>query len=126
MPIRFLKLLKLGPALKWVAGGAAVLAMLAGGAWVYYSWKTGQLESQVIEMRDSRDRWKDAARSHESRAEKMEQQYRQARQAVRDLEQELSAQEAHYDQLREQIRQAPDEDDGPVAPVLRDTLEALQ
>ncbi|WP_028574344.1 hypothetical protein [Desulfonatronovibrio hydrogenovorans] len=123
MPIRFLKL---GPALKWVTGGTAVLAMLAGGAWAYHSWKTGQLESQVIEIRDSRDRWKDAARSHESRAEKMEQQYKQARQSVRDLEQELSAQEAHYESLREQIRQAPDEEDGPVAPVLRDTLEALQ
>ncbi|WP_085919076.1 hypothetical protein [Halomonas sp. CSM-2] len=49
----------------------------------------------------------------------------EAEEAVKALQAELIEQAADYQPIRQRIEDAPDTDDGPVAPVLRDTLERL-
>lgn len=45
--------------------------------------------------------------------------------AVQALQEELAEQAEDYDALRQRIQRSPASEDGPVAPVLRDTLERL-
>ncbi|MCS4503878.1 hypothetical protein NYO91_07280 [Arhodomonas aquaeolei] len=120
-----------GTAMKWVAG-AAIAVLLGGGAWLYHGWQVSRLEaavaaaeSDLADMRDNRDQWRASAGRWEERAKRLEAERDAAREAQQALRAELDEREADYEALRERIANAPDEDDGPVAPVLRDTLEAL-
>lgn len=54
-----------------------------------------------------------------------ERQRRASEAEIKALQEALAEQAASYDDLRQRIRRAPASDNGPVAPVLRDTLERL-
>ncbi|WP_417862403.1 hypothetical protein [Vreelandella venusta] len=54
-----------------------------------------------------------------------QQRYRLAEADIKALQEELAEQAQDYQALRQRIQRSPASDDGPVAPVLRDTLERL-
>jgi|GEM_PF-3479887 len=54
-----------------------------------------------------------------------QQRYRLAEADIKALQEELAEQAQDYQALRQRIQRSPASDDGPVAPVLRDTLEHL-
>lgn len=54
-----------------------------------------------------------------------QQRYRLAETDIKALQEELAEQAQDYQALRQRIQRSPASDDGPVAPVLRDTLERL-
>ena len=98
-------------------------------------WKTGREaylmtelkheRSALQQMTDQRDEWKREATATASQLDDAERQRRAAEADIKALQEELAAQAESYDALRQRIRRAPASDDGPVAPVLRSTLEAL-
>lgn len=55
----------------------------------------------------------------------VQQRYRLAEADIKALQEELAEQAEDYQALRQRIQRSPPSDDGPVAPVLRSTLEAL-
>lgn len=55
----------------------------------------------------------------------VQQRYHLAEADIKALQEELAEQSEDYDALRQRIQRSPASDDGPVAPVLRDTLERL-
>ncbi|MGO2242093.1 MAG: hypothetical protein ACTH5D_10090 [Halomonas sp.] len=98
-------------------------------------WKTWQASdlanelalerSALSEMTDKRDAWQLEANEVADKLDEAEQRYRDAEAAVQALQDELAEQAEDYESLRQRIQRSPASDDGPVAPVLRDTLESL-
>lgn len=83
------------------------------------------LTSERDQMASERDQWQDRAEQREADLVRVEQQRLRAEASVRALQKRLSGLNEEYEQLQRRIRQAPAADDGPVAPVLINTLEAL-
>lgn len=117
------------PGRVWAFLAAVALALVVGG-WLWLdrarlAAERDAAETELTQMADSRDAWR--ARAHQAQADRdaAQQRRRQAEAAVAELQEELAADAADYRELRQRIRQAPDEDDGPVAPVLRQALEDL-
>lgn len=108
---------------------ALVVALVLGGWQFLRARHLDQMltiETQALEaMTGNRDRWQ--ANAHQVLEELAEQRQRarQAEAAVAELMATLESTHADYQALERQVRQAPAEDDGPVAPVLRQALEAL-
>ncbi|WP_144981138.1 hypothetical protein [Halomonas sp. C22] len=112
-----------------------VISILFVAASIGFAWKAWQVNNLVNEltlersalsqMTDQRDEWLREATEVADQLDEAEQRYRDAEAAVQALQEELAAQAESYDDLRQRIRRAPASDNGPVAPVLRDTLERL-
>ena len=128
MPLRLF-----GGALARVMGSGTAIALIVGaGAWLYHGWQTGRLQSAIqdkqvtiTELRTERDQWRASAQSHQQRAARQEALRKAADSSVRQLQAVLAEREQSYQAERERLRDSPVEDDGPVAPVLRETLEGL-
>ncbi|TGG92517.1 hypothetical protein E4656_13685 [Natronospirillum operosum] len=142
MPVRLLG----GALVKWLGGGTIVAVVLGGVGFLYHGYQTNRLERAVTEAEatvllhrseavDLRSRvsdlqrdlgqWQAAADESQARAEALREELQASRDTVRNMNARLAAGERAYRALNERIRAAPAEADGPVAPVLRDTLEAL-
>lgn len=98
-------------------------------------WKTWQsnnlanelaLERSALQhMADKRDEWQREATQAADQLDEAERRRRDAEADIKALQEELAEQAEDYDALRQRIQRSPASDDGPVAPVLRSTLEAL-
>lgn len=117
---------------KWLGGGTLVAILALGAGWLWHDWQTGRLETrlaeargEVVQLRASRDEWREAAEQRLDELERAREERQAARDAVAQLQVLLERQDERYSELREQIRNAPSHEDGPVAPVLRKALEGL-
>ena len=115
-----------------VARLAPIVVLAVLGGWLWHDWQTSQLEEQLAQAQDQADilrrdlgHWVAAAEERYLALQSMTDQYRRAALAVADLEARLQASEAIYQDLKEQAQAAPEADDGPVAPVLRQMIEGL-
>ena len=105
---------------------------LGGGGWLWYRAEVGRLEAALAETRSAvtrlttaRDQWQARAERHRQDLADAEARGRALEGALRELQASLAEIDARYRDLRGRIDRAPAADDGEVAPVLRDTLEAL-
>lgn len=99
-------------------------------------WKTGREaylmtelkheRSALQQMTEQRDAWEQEATELVVQLDKAELRRRLAEADIKALQEELAEQAQDYQTLRQRIQRSPPSDDGPVAPVLRSTLEALQ
>jgi chromosome segregation ATPase len=98
--------------LPFVAGGVLVL----GFVWHY------------LGVRDDRSDLRDTVRAHEAEIEALERQHAATEAMLKITERtlsELRTSEKRIQQLERNAANAPDEDDGEVAPVLRDAMRGL-
>ncbi|MGM0913743.1 MAG: hypothetical protein ACQEXC_00535 [Pseudomonadota bacterium] len=120
---------KLLPAWVW----AALLGLGVVGGLGWYGVNTWEdrveqrqaLEQQLEAVTANRDRWYQRTMDVLGQLGDERQRAREAEAAVVELQQALEAREAGYRQARQRVQAAPPEDDGPVAPVLRQALEDL-
>lgn len=120
---------KLIPAWVW----AALLGLLALGAlgwWGLTTWEgrvaeREALAQEVAALTANRDRWQQRTMDVLAQLGEARERTRQAEAALAELQEALAARDADYREIRRRTRQAPAEDDGPVAPVLRRALEEL-
>ncbi|WIX34945.1 hypothetical protein QO259_10005 [Salinicola sp. JS01] len=113
----------------WLA--AAIVVALAGGVW----WHLHQVDGLRDDLADAKQAAKDAERDRDAwmntafqrtRELNLERQERAAGEtATRALNAQLDTLDQRYLPLRERIELAPDTDDAPVAPVLRQAIEDL-
>lgn len=116
-----------------LAGNGTALAVLLGlGAALYHGWRTNALENalqgkaaDLAELKAEREGWRNLALAYEARANKLQAMQRAADTANRELQRTLAARQTTHQQLASQIRHAPPDDDGPVAPVLKQALAGL-
>lgn len=125
----FMKLFRLVPGRVWLL--ALGLGVMAGG-WLWHQAETARLERQLSQvqaeaevLRKGLDAWQARADRYRDDLAAAIAEQAHAERAVRELQAELADSGARYRELQVRIRQAPERDDGPVAPVLRDALEAL-
>lgn len=116
-----------------VLGNSTVVAVLLGlGAVLYHGWRTGSLQD-LVQAKDQklgsliaeRDQWRDAALASKSRADRLAELQKSADESVRHLQAVLNERQRSYTLQQQSISESPESDDGPVAPVLRKTLESL-
>jgi hypothetical protein len=114
-------------------GNSTVLAiLLALGGLLYHGWRTGSLQD-LLQAKDQklgtlnaeRDQWRNAALANQSRANRLAELQKSADESVRHLQAVLAERKHSYDLQQQIIKNSPASDDGPVAPVLRMTLESL-
>lgn len=124
------------PAWVWVALAAA---LAGGGGWIWHQFDVAGLETDLANAKkhakdlagdlehaeQSRDAWQARAEQRQADLEAAHQERRDAQSAVRQFQEDLATQDAKYRQLQQRIAQTPPEDDGPVAPVLRDAIRDL-
>lgn len=110
----------------------AIFFLVASIGFAWKSWEANNLandlaleRSALSQMTDQRDEWLREATEVADQLDVAEQRYLNAEAAVQALQEELAEQAEDYDALRQRIQRSPASDDGPVAPVLRDTLERL-
>jgi hypothetical protein len=110
--------------------GAAVILILV--AVLYHSWRISDLNESVTSkgqeidsLTADRDKWKVAALANKSRADRLAELQKSADKSVRYLQAVLAERQHSYDLQQQVIKNSPPSDDGPVAPVLRMTLESL-
>ncbi|MDT8428508.1 MAG: hypothetical protein RQ757_07050 [Pseudomonadales bacterium] len=122
-----------GAALRRLGSGAILSIVLGGAVWFYGQWRAGKLEGVINTQQatltatiQSRDEWRAAAEASAARLQRMEAIEAAARESVSRLQAELAAQDAAGAVQEQRIEAAPESDDGPVAPVLRDTLSELR
>lgn len=106
--------------------GALVLGLWFQHIYVNHLKEMVAIERQAAESAEQRtqEARQQALAAMDELAE-VERQRRAAEADIKALQEELAEQAESYDALRQRIRRAPASDDGPVAPVLRSTLEAL-
>ncbi|NVE91559.1 hypothetical protein [Vreelandella titanicae] len=115
----------------WVWAAVLGIAVVGGLAWwvladrEQLTTERDAAKAEVETLTVSRDHWHQRAMSVTEQLGDTRQRYREAEQAVRALQAELIEQSAGYKSLRQRIEDAPESDDGPVAPVLRNALESL-
>lgn len=105
-----------------------VAAVVGGGGFLYGQWQHAEVravEADLAAASYQRDRWETAATDWQRQVRVLEEERDAAREAQRALRAELSRKREDYEQIRRNIEASTAEDDGPVAPVLRETLEAL-
>jgi len=129
-------LARLVPGRLWLA--AAVVAIGAGG-WLWHQVETSRLaadaerlagelsetRAEAERLRDQRNQWEARAEQQGRDLARVQQERARSELAVRELQEALADRDERYRELQVRIRRAPAAADGPVAPVLRDTLEAL-
>lgn len=101
-------------------------------ALLWKSWQASNLANELAlersalqQMTDKRDEWQREATEVAGQLDEAERLRREAEADVQELQEELAEQAEGYQALRQRIQRSPSSDDGPVAPVLRDTLERL-
>ena len=109
-----------------------VMLLVVSLGWLWHEWETGKLEKQLATalgdtktMQVNRDEWKESAEKRLAELGTIREERTAARTALRELENRLNEKDQAYLTLRDSIRNAPETDDGPVAPVLRNALEDL-
>lgn len=122
-------LLKAVPFKAWLA--MALIAALAGGAW----WHLHQVDGLRDDLANAKQATKNAERDRDAwmntafqrtRELNLEREERAAGEiATRELNNDLDTLDQRYLSSAERIRQAPETDDAPVAPVLRQAIEEL-
>ncbi|AXY41613.1 hypothetical protein [Halomonas sp. JS92-SW72] len=120
---------KLVPAWVW----AALLGLLALGGlgwWGVTTWEgrvaeREALAQEVEALTANRDRWQQRTMDVLEQLGQARERTRQAEAALAELQEALAERDADYREIRRRIREAPAQDDGPVAPVLRRALEEL-
>ncbi|MGP9798166.1 hypothetical protein ACT3UJ_12500 [Halomonas sp. 86] len=109
----------------------ALVGVLALGLWFQHLYVKHLKEMVAIEQQATENA---QARTEVARQQTLEalgdletvvRLHRLAEADIKALQEELAAQAEGYDTLRQRIQRTPTTDDGPVAPVLRDTLERL-
>ncbi|NAW33224.1 hypothetical protein [Halomonas alimentaria] len=120
---------KLIPAWVWAAL-LGLLALCGLGWWGVTTWEARveerqSLAQQVETLEANRERWQAHTLSVMAQLGEARERARKAEAALVELQAALAERDADYREIRGRIRQAPAEDDGPVAPVLRQALEAL-
>ncbi|MBZ9574401.1 DUF3450 family protein [Modicisalibacter sp. MOD 31.J] len=122
-------LTRLMPGYAWLALLALALSI---GGWVINGYRIDRLKAErdsaeQLAQTESRraDEWQARAEQRQADLEAAHQERREAQASVRQLQEDLATQDAKYRQLQQRIAQAPPEDDGPVAPVLRDAIRDL-
>lgn len=125
----FMKLLRFIPAKAWAV---VAVVIVVGGGWLWHQSETAQLESALSEARADAEVLRRGLDAWQARAERYRDdlaaaiaEQAHAERAVRELQAELAESGDRYRELQRRIEQAPESDNGPVAPVLRDALEAL-
>lgn len=111
---------------------AIVLGLALGALWLWHGWRTASLEQTLTEARaelstaqQDRDRARRAAKGYQQALADAQHEREQTELAIKALQEKLGFNEPRYEQIDTAIRRAPAEQDGPVAPVLRQTIEAL-
>lgn len=110
--------------------GIAVLSAIGAGGYAWWVDTSAEQEIQekqqrIAELKVNRNQWQRTAwRWHEDKL-RLQEERDAAREAVADLKQAQATNDAQYEPIKQMIEQAPASDDGPVAPVLRRTIEAL-
>lgn len=129
MPVR----LAAGAIAKWLGGGTLVALLALAGGWAYHEYQTKRLERELAtfeqryeRLEHNRNRWQQSAQQWQQQHESLRIEYEASRLAVRELNEALRAREARYVPVLDVVEQSPPEDDGEVAPVLRQALEGLQ
>lgn len=121
--------LKLIPGKVWIA----VLALgLSIGGWLINEHRIDRLKAErstaleeLQRVNDLVKRWRGVSEQLGTNLNNARRERAEAEEAVKALQAQLIEQAADYQPIRQRIEDAPDTDDGPVAPVLRDTLERL-
>lgn len=110
----------------------AIFFLVASIGFVWKSWEVNNLtndlaleRSALSQMTDKRDALQLEATEAAGQLAEAQQRYLDAEADVQALQKELADQAENYDAMRQRIQRSPASDDGPVAPVLRSTLEAL-
>lgn len=118
--------------MRWLGGGTLAALLALGGGWLWHDWQTGRLEERLaeargesVDLRTSVSQWQAEAERRKQALDQVREDARASEAARRELESRLEKQDAAYDALRQKISAAPESEDGPVAPVLRKTLEDL-
>ncbi|WP_328184649.1 hypothetical protein [Marinobacter sp. OP 3.4] len=121
-----------GVVMRWLGGGTLAALLAMGGGWLWHDWQTGRLEERLAEargestdLRSSLSHWQAEAERRKQALDQVRQDVRAAEAAMLELEARLEQKDAAYEELWQRIQTAPESDDGPVAPVLRKTLEGL-
>jgi len=112
-----------------------VITILFVAAAIGFAWKAWQVNdlanelalkrSSLQQMTDKRDEWQREATQATNQLDEAKRRRRLAEADIKALQEELAEQAEDYQALRQRIQRSPPSDDGPVAPVLRSTLEAL-
>ncbi|RXE49198.1 hypothetical protein [Chromohalobacter israelensis] len=113
----------------WVALAALIAG---GGGWVWHRLEVAELDASLADAKanarqyaSERDQWHDLAKQRQQALGRLRLERRAAETAVRQLQDDLADRNSTYRARQQHIADAPPEDDGPVAPVLREALEAL-
>lgn len=113
----------------WIALAALIAG---GGGWVWHRLEVAELSASLADAKsdaqqfaDERDQWRDRAEQRQQALDRVRLERRAAETAVRQLQDDLADRDAMYRARQQRIAEAPPEDDGPVAPVLRDAIERL-
>lgn len=113
----------------WIALAALIAG---GGGWVWHRLEVAELSASLADAKsnakqyaDERDQWRDRAEQRQQALDRVRLERRAAETSVRQLQDDLADRDAMYRARQQRIVEAPPEDDGPVAPVLREALEAL-
>lgn len=101
-------------------------------ALVWKTWQTNDLANELAlersalsQMTGQRDQYQRDANQAANQLDEAERRRRLAEAGIKALQEEMAEQAESYDALRRRIQRSPASDDGPVAPVLRSTLESL-
>jgi hypothetical protein len=114
------------PALaKWVGGGVLLVVLAGALGWFYHDWRVSALEAELNEALRTAGQWQQLAVGSQAQIKAIRDERAARDAAVEQLASQLRAISSRHEQLRSRIRDSPAHDDGPVAPVLRDALEAL-
>lgn len=108
----------------------SLLAACGAGIYAWYrsnqaAFSVDRLQLQVQQLTTSRDAWRVSAHRWQADAKRLAEEQGAARAAVAALEEDLAVSTARYQPAQKVLDQAQPSDDGPVAPVLRNVIEAL-
>ena len=113
--------------------GTTLLSLLSTAGAGLYAWHTtgkseialGEKDNRIEQLTVNRNSWKAAADRWQADALRYEQERTAARQAAQALALKQDELERRYAPIKKAIEQSRPQDDGPVAPVLRQAIEAL-
>lgn len=113
-----------------IAAFASLLFAVGAGGYAWWVSSTAELEIQakqqrIDELSANRDMWHQRAKRWEADAMRLQEERDAARLSVEKLRQARDKNDEQHQSIGRMIEQSPDTDDGPVAPVLRRTIEAL-
>jgi len=113
--------------------GTTLLSLLSTAGAGLYAWHAtgkaeialGEKDNRIEQLTVNRNSWKAVADRWQADALRYKQERTAARQAAQTLALKQDELEQHYAPIKKAIEQSRPQDDGPVAPVLRQAIEAL-